>query len=167
MTDWLPTWYEAAFDGVRDAGIPRDSNVCAASPSTCCWSSLLPIQAWVQLHSVQRHGEECYMDKMAIDFICSNSCFYGCWIHLDEQSTIFTASCGWRYSDSGWKKSTILRVHYAGQFTVYSLRRVHLGSRSSGIGAGRPPFVISSNVGNLVSTRRQSFVVFLAVARSS
>ena len=46
-----------------------------------------------------------------------------------------------------------------------TLRRAHLGSRSSGIGVCRPPFVVSTTVGTLVSSRRQLFVAFLAVAR--
>jgi hypothetical protein len=46
-----------------------------------------------------------------------------------------------------------------------TLRRVHLGSRSSGIGAWRPQIIVSTTVGSLASTRQQSYVVFLAVAR--
>jgi len=46
-----------------------------------------------------------------------------------------------------------------------TLRRGHLGSRSSSLEAWRPPFLVVQTVGNLESTRRQSFVVLLAVAR--
>ena len=104
---------------------------------------------------------------MAIDFVlfCSNSYYL-----LLNSSSWTNSQLYLLHSVAGvipmvGGRSPILPAHYAGQFTFNSIRRVHLGSRSSSLEALHPPFVVVQTVGNLESTRRQSFVVLHAVAR--
>ena len=119
--DWLPT---CCVRRRLRAYVLREyreirTRVRAASSSTC-WLTLLhdrvlsavtlSITTWRRTI----HGQD--GDRLYSVVISTTRC----WIHLHEQSTVFTTFCGWRYSDGGWKKSTILRAHYAGQSTFNS-----------------------------------------------
>ena len=139
--DWLTDCLRDAFVGAYVLREYREirTRVRAACSSTC-WSTLLydedlsavtlSTTTWWRTIPGQ-DGDRLYSVVIPTT---------GCWIHLHEQSTIFTTFCGWRYSDGGWKKSTILRAHYAGRFTYFNstsrsswFKVVGLGSLTSAI----------------------------------
>ena len=102
--------------------------------------------------------------RWRLTLFCSNFYYTRCWIHLHEQSTIVLHSVAGVIPIVGGRSQRYFELTTRVS-PPSTLRRVHLGSRSSSLEARHPPFIVVQTVGNLESTRRQSFVVLLAVAR--
>lgn len=109
------TWRENTARFERACDLPVDVLVTFTSTETGLSAVTLSATTWWRTWKQQDGDRLIYLNVVTF--------YWGRWISLHEQSTTVIASCGWRYSDSGWKKSTILRVHYAGQSIFYTTSR--------------------------------------------